>query len=117
MFSLAGGADGRRHWRGLLKATERQLVLAQARPGVLTGLADYLFERTTGHIGSFMTLITRGCLRAIRTGEEALTAALLDGIRIDEASEQARAQLAAAFAAGRLTTAPAPRKPARSEAP
>lgn len=115
-FDIAAD-DGRRHWRGLLKATERQLVLAQARPGMLTGLADYLFERTTGHIGSFMTLITRGCLRAIRTGEEALTAALLDGIRIDEASEQARAQLAAAFAAGRLTTAPAPRKPARSEAP
>jgi hypothetical protein len=82
--------DGRRHWRGLLKATERQLVLARARPGMLTGLADYLFERTTGHIGSFMTLITRGCLRAIRTGEERLTASLLDGVRIDEASEQAR---------------------------
>jgi hypothetical protein len=108
--------DGRRHWRGLLKATERQLVLARARPGMLTGLADYLFERTTGHIGSFMTLITRGCLRTIRTGEERLTASLLDGVRIDEASEQARAQLAAAFAAGRLTAAPASRNPARSGA-
>jgi ribosomal protein L12E/L44/L45/RPP1/RPP2 len=63
-----------------------------------------------------MTLITRGCLRAIRTGEERLTAPLLDGVRIDEASEQARAQLAAAFAAGRLTAAPASRKPARSGA-
>lgn len=108
--------DGRRDWRGLLKATERQLVLARATPGMLTGLADYLFERTTGHIGSFMTLITRGCLRAIRTGEEILTAPLLDGVRIDEASEQARAQLAAAFSAGRLTAVPASRKPARSGA-
>jgi hypothetical protein len=108
--------DGRRQWRSLLKATERQLVLSRAAPGMLAGLADYLFERTTGHIGSLMTLITRGCLRAVRSGEEMLTAALLDGIRIDEASEQARAGLAAAFAAGRLTTVPGRREPARSEA-
>lgn len=95
--------QGRQHWAGLLKATERQLVLARARPGMLTGLAGYLFERTSGHIGSFITLITRGCVKTIRTGEEQLTAPLLDGVRIDEASEQARRQLAAAFAAGRLS--------------
>ena len=99
--------QGRQHWQGLLKATERQLVLARAAPGMLMHLADYLFERTSGHIGSFITLITRGCVKAIRTGEEKLTASLLDGVRIDEASEQARRQLAAAFAAGRLSAAPA----------
>ena len=47
---------------------------------MLTGLADYLFERTSGHIGSFITLITRGCVTAIRSGEEKLTAALLDRV-------------------------------------
>ena len=104
--------QGRRDWQGLLKATERQLVLARARPGMLTGLADYLFERTSGHIGSFITLITRGCVTAIRSGQEDLTAALLDRVRIDEASEQARRQLAAAFAAGRLSAAPAPARQA-----
>ena len=102
--------QGRRDWHGLLKATERQLVLARARPGMLTGLADYLFERTSGHIGSFITLITRGCVTAIRSGEEQLTAPLLDRVRIDEASEQARRQLAAAFAAGRLSAVPARRR-------
>jgi hypothetical protein len=102
--------QGRQHWAGLLKATERQLVLARACPGMLTGLADYLFERTSGHIGSFITLITRGCFKAIRAGEEKLTAALLDTVRIDEASEQARRQLAAAFAAGRMAAAPAARR-------
>jgi hypothetical protein len=107
-FEIVSG-EGRQHWRGLLKAAERQLVLARAQPGMLTGLADYLFERTTGHIGSFVTLITRGCFKAIRSGEERLTAGLLDGVRIDEASEQARRQLAAAFAAGRLSTATAAR--------
>lgn len=95
---------GRRHWVSLLKATERQLVLASAHPGMLTGIADYLFARTTGHIGSFITLITRGCYKAIRHGEERLSLALLDTIRIDEASETARHQLQAAFKSGTLTT-------------
>jgi len=111
-YEIVSG-QGRMHWQGLLKATERQLVLARARPGMLTRLAGYLFERTSGHIGSFITLITRGCLKAIRTGEETLTSSLLDTVRIDEASEQARRQLAAAFTAGRLsaTVAPKGRKP------
>lgn len=59
---------GCRHWVSLLKATERQLVLAEAHPGMLTGIGDYLFARTTGHIGSFITLVTRGCWKAIRHG-------------------------------------------------
>jgi hypothetical protein len=110
--------EGRAHWRSLLKATERQLVLTRGRPGMLTDLADYLFERTTGHIGSFVTLVTRGCFTAIRTGEETLTSGLLDTVRIDEASEQARSQLAATFAHGRLTTTPAPApRPAAAAAP
>ncbi|WP_258038783.1 TniB family NTP-binding protein [Streptomyces sp. SM12] len=95
--------QGRRHWRSLIKATERQLVLADHQPGMLVDLAAYLFERTTGHIGSYFTLLMRGCYRAIRTGTEALTRDLLDGIRLDEASEQARKQLTAALAHGHLT--------------
>lgn len=104
--------EGRLHWRSLLKATERQLVLARATPGMLTSIADYLFERTTGHMGSFVTLITRGCFKAIRAGEETLTTGLMDSVRIDEASEQARRQLAAAFTTGRLSATPAARLPA-----
>jgi hypothetical protein len=94
-FQIAS-PDGKEHWQSLLKATERQLVLAHTRPGMITKLADYLFERSSGHIGSYVTLITRGCFKAIRTGEEKLTRQLLDSVRIDEASEQARQQLAAA---------------------
>jgi hypothetical protein len=102
---------GRRHWHSLLKATERQLVLAKAHPGMVTDLGDYLFARSSGHIGSFITLITRGCYKAIRTGAEVLTEALLDSVRIDEASEATRHQLQAGFTAGRLTSRP--RKVAR----
>jgi hypothetical protein len=95
---------GRRQWTSLLKATERQLVLADAHLGMLAGIADYLFARTTGHIGSFITLITRGCYKAIHSGTERITIELLDTIRIDEASGAARHQLHAAFTAGTLTT-------------
>jgi hypothetical protein len=102
---------GRQHWQSLLKATEQHLVLACARPGMLTALAAYLFERSSGHFGSFHTLISRGCYEAIRTGQEKLTRQLLDTVQIDEAAEQKREELAAAFAAGRLSARPAaPRK-------
>lgn len=104
-FTIADDV-GRRAWHGLIKATERQLVLARAHRGMLLDLSDYLFGRCTGHIGSFITLIVRGCFKAIRSRSEQLSRDLLDTVRIDEASEQARQQLAAAFAGGRLTTMP-----------
>lgn len=101
-FHLASD-EGRRHWRRLVKTTEQRIVLAEHRPGMLTGISDYLFERTSGHIGSYFTLLMRGCYQAIRTGRETLDQDVLDQVRLDEASEQARKQLAAAFAHGTLS--------------
>jgi AAA domain len=101
-----GTEAGHAHWQALLKTTERQLVLARATPRMLTAMNSYLFERTSGHIGSFVTLITRGCYKAIRTGDEALTTALLDTVRIDEASEQARRQLGTRRAGKAVSAAP-----------
>ena len=98
---------GRRQWRSLLLAIEKHLILAGAHPGMLADdLAGYLFARTTGHIGSLMTLVNRGARRAIRRGGETLTAELLDTVKIDEAAEQARAQIQAALGAGRLNPRP-----------
>jgi len=100
--------QGRRTWRRLLLAIERDLVLSDGHHGMLADeLADYLYARSTGHFASLMTLITRGCRRAIRTGTERLTGELLDQVRNDEAAEQARQELAAAFRQGLLTTRPA----------
>lgn len=96
---------GRRDWRQLLLALEQRIVLAEGYPGMLADdLADYLFARSTGHIGSLMTLVNRGCQRAVRTGAEVLTRELMDQVRNDEASEKGRRELEAAFASGRLTT-------------
>jgi len=95
---------GRRIWRRLLKAIERDLVLARKHPGMLADdLADYLYARSSGHFGSLMTLIGRGCRRAIKSGDERLTAPLLDRVRIDEAAEHARVDLEPALKEGLLS--------------
>jgi hypothetical protein len=99
--------QGRRHWRRLLLALEQRIVLADTYPGMLADeLSDYLFARSTGHIGSLMTLVHRGCQRAQRTGSERLTRDLLDQVRNDEAAEQARRELECALQAGRATSHP-----------
>ena len=60
---------GRRQWRQLLLAIEQRVVLADKYPGMIADdLCDYLYARSTGHIGSLMTLINRGCQRAVRSG-------------------------------------------------
>jgi hypothetical protein len=69
-------------------------------------LSDYLYARSSGHIGSLMTLIVRGCYRAIRSGEERLTVELLDRVKNDEAAEKVRAELAGGIAAGLLSSRP-----------
>lgn len=101
--------EGRRTWRKLLLGIERELVLAGSSHGMIASdLPEYLFARSTGHFASLMSLISRGCYRAVRTGAESLTAGLLDEVRIDQAAEDARSQLQAAIGAGRL--------PARADA-
>ncbi|HCU93553.1 MAG TPA: AAA family ATPase, partial [Actinobacteria bacterium] len=59
-----------------------------------------------GHFASLMSMIGRGCYRAIKTGAESLTAGLLDEVRIDQAAEDARGQLQAAIATGQLPSRP-----------
>jgi hypothetical protein len=101
-----GTDEGRAEWQSLVKSTERQVVLAHARPGMLTRLADYLFARTSGHIGSFFSLVNRGACEAIQSGEEDITRDLLDDIPIDEEAEEGRRALEAAIAAGLMTAKP-----------
>lgn len=90
-------------WRSLLTTIEHRLVLAGNGRGMLADvLPDYLYERTSGHIGSLMTLVNRGCARAIRTGEESLSQVLLDTIPLDAAAEDTRPENAAALRSGKL---------------
>jgi Fe-S cluster biosynthesis and repair protein YggX len=92
-------------WHQLLLTLEQLLVLANKHPGMLAEeLSDYLFVRSTGHIGSLMSLLRLGCQKAIRTGTETLTAELLDKCRIDSAAELGRRELEVAFRRGKQTT-------------
>jgi hypothetical protein len=72
-------------------------------------LPEYLFARSTGHFASLMSLISRGCYRAVKTGAESLTAGLLDEVRIDQAAEDARGQLQAATGTGQPAARPGTR--------
>ncbi|WP_371632170.1 AAA family ATPase [Streptomyces sp. NBC_01259] len=92
-------------WRNMLLALEQRIVLGRKFPGMLADeLSDYLYIRTTGHIGSLMTLINRGCQRAARTGAELLDENLLDQVKLDAAAERARKALEKKFALRRMTT-------------
>jgi len=96
---------GRLEWRDTLLAIEERVILANKYPGMIADdLSDYLFARSTGHIGSLMTLINRGCQRAVRTGVERLDDHLLSGVKNDAASERARRELELAFENGKLTS-------------
>jgi hypothetical protein len=109
--------EGRLAWRRLLLSIEHDLVLADARPGMVAEhLAGYLYARSTGHFASLMTLITRGCHKAITSGEEKLTVELLDTIKNDVASEEARAELEAALDAGTLHTRVPKQLPRKADA-
>ena len=94
----------RRQWRNLLLTIEERLVLGAKAPGMLADLSDYLFVRSTGHIGSLMELIRRGCAKAIRSGSETLSEKIFDSIKIDSAAESARRELEVAFRTRRSTT-------------
>lgn len=96
---------GRRHWRTLLVTLEDRLVLGSKHPGMLANdLSDYLFVRSTGHIGSLMELLRRGCVKAIRSGAETLKKSIFESIKIDSAAEKARQELQAGFRTRELTT-------------
>lgn len=101
------------HWHEVLLTVEQQLILALKFPGMLAeDMSDYLFARSTGHMGSLMNLLRQGCYIAIKSGTERLSIELLNGIRIDSAAELGRRQLETAFRTGNMSTR-GPRKPKR----
>ena len=102
-----GTEKGRITWRRLLLSIEQLVVLSGKHPGMLAeDLADYLFARSTGHFASLMTIVQRGCRRAIKTGEERLTKDLLDRVKNDAAAERTRLELQSAFEQGLLSSRP-----------
>jgi len=70
---------GRRTWRQLLLAIEKDLVLAGAHPGMVAdNLADYLFAHSTGHFASLLTLIAPGLRTLIDRFESRSVQSIVD---------------------------------------
>ena len=84
-----GTAEQREQWRALIATLETLLWLHQHRPGILTGLAEYLYQRSGGMIGSLSQLIRGAAILAIEDGTEQITRDLLDVVPVDYAAERA----------------------------
>ena len=71
-------------WVAHLVGIEQQLRLLNARDGMLSDgdMPEYLFRHTRGTVGILRKLIQKACRRAIETGEEEITTALLDTLTI-----------------------------------
>lgn len=79
--------EGKASWLRLVRAFEDELVLLKARQGMCTNLAEYLYKRTNGVVGSLSNLIRQGANSAIEDGTEKITKKLLNGIEIDAAAQ------------------------------
>jgi hypothetical protein len=86
-----GTAEQREVWAALVATLEQMLRLHAHQSGTLTGLAEYLYRRTGGMIGSLSQLIRGAAVLAIEDGGEAVTRDLLDAVPVDYAATQAAA--------------------------
>jgi hypothetical protein len=87
-----GSSEQRTAWRSLVASLESMLRLQHHTTGTLVGLADYLYQRTGGMIGSLSQLVRGGALLAIDDGSEALTRELLELVPVDYAATRATTQ-------------------------
>lgn len=94
-FTLIGSAPfnygttaQRESWAGLVATLESTLRLHHHDAGTLVGLAEYLFQRTGGMIGSLSQLVRGGAILAIEDRSERITRDLLDLVPVDFAAER-----------------------------
>lgn len=79
-----GGTASTGAWIAHLVGLEQQLRLLNARDGMLSEgeMPEYLFRHTRGIVGVLRKLVQKACRRAIETGEEEITTALLDSLTV-----------------------------------
>ncbi len=115
-FSIETTAS-EREWVSFLKTVESKLVLTKAFDGMLYDkLADYLYDRSGGYIGSLTELVRQGANLAIRNGEERLTRQLLDNVSLDYAAEIESIRRGVKRASNRTVTSAAPKRSSKESA-
>jgi hypothetical protein len=78
---------GRKAWGGVLTQFEEHLRLAGAASGMLTRHGQELFDRTQGHIGSLLDLISTATSLAISTGTEDITSPIIARAAVDSGAQ------------------------------
>lgn len=78
-------------WQGLIEGFASTVLLARQKSGDLESLETYLYDRTSGVVGSLARLVRLVVTIAIETGAERITKGLLEQIPLDHAAEAARA--------------------------
>jgi len=84
-----GTAGQRATWQAVVTAMETMLRLHEHAPGTLPGLAEFLYRRSGGMIGSLSQLIRGAAILAIEAGTEKITRDLLEAVPVDYAAERA----------------------------
>ena len=84
-----GTGEQREQWRALIATLETLLRLHRHRAGTLVSLAEYLYQRSGGMIGSLSQLIRGAAILAIEDGTEQISRDLLDVVPVDYAAERA----------------------------
>ncbi|WP_439564939.1 TniB family NTP-binding protein [Microcella sp.] len=79
-------------WVKLLASYERELLLTEHPSGSIPEMRGYLYERTSGSVGSLSRLLSSAAIEAITNRElpEVITQALLETIRVDHTAEARR---------------------------
>lgn len=76
-------------WTRLLKAMERDVVLARSYQGMLyRDCRDVLWDKTGGNLASLTNLMRRACHRAVSKGTERLDPSMIAGIRGDSTAQR-----------------------------
>jgi hypothetical protein len=68
-----GTAEQRAAWRSLVSTLEGMLCLHEHRLGTLVALDEYLYQRTSGMIGSLSQLLRGAAILAIEDGTEQIS--------------------------------------------
>ena len=80
--------SGAKDFQNVLAALEDQLLLLNGRSGDVTGLSEYIHDRTDGYLGAMTSLIREGASLAIETGAERISMSILESVNLDYASEK-----------------------------
>ncbi|MEV1003577.1 ATP-binding protein [Nonomuraea sp. NPDC050202] len=84
-----GTVQQREDWKALVATMETMLRLREHGPGTLANMAENLYQRSGGAIGSLSQLIRGAAVLAIEHGTERITDNLLDLVPVDFAAHTA----------------------------